>query len=78
MPMVDIYKASIDRIDLSKQVITAWEAMGGPSGTPAELLKMIAAEIAELDARRADDDERVSGLIERYQALAGRLRASVT
>ena len=70
-------KADIDRLDLSERVITGWEAMGGPTGTPAELLRMIDAELRILAGLRASDPARADRLTARYERLALRLRASI-
>lgn len=76
--MAELKKIDVDRLALSEQVITTWEAIGGPGGTPVDNLRLIDAEIAILGKLRAgDDDERISSLIARYEAMAARLRASI-
>lgn len=70
-------KANVDRLDLSGRIVSAWEQMGGPGGTPTELLRMISNEVEMLQQLRREDPERVVELIERYEALAQALRTKI-
>lgn len=70
-------KANVDRLALSEQVIATWEAIGGPGGTPIDGLRLISAELAILEKLQAGDDPRAAALIERYQAVAARLRTAI-
>lgn len=75
--MAELKKVAVDRLFLSDQVITAWETTGGPGGTPVDRLRLVAAEITILEKLGAEDEPRAAALIERYKALAARLRAAI-
>ncbi|MGN6490204.1 MAG: hypothetical protein ACTHLT_20590 [Devosia sp.] len=72
-----IEKVEIDRLALSCRLLEAWEAMGMPLGTPAELLRMIENEIAILAKLRDQAPAQVDDLVTRYRVLADQCRLGV-
>jgi hypothetical protein len=74
---VKLEKATMDRLVLSTRVIAGWEAMGGPMGSPADLLRMIEGEIATLTGLRDQAPAVVDDLVARYTRLANVCRVKI-
>ena len=69
----------LDRIALSRRVITGWEAIGKPGGRPADSLLMIRDELAalaEIGRSEAGYHDDVAALTERYRVMAMKIRLS--
>jgi hypothetical protein len=74
---VKLDKANIDRLALSARVLEGWEALGGPSGTLAETLRLVEAEIAILAVLRDQAPDVVDDLVARYGRLADTCPAKI-
>ena len=70
----------VERLDLSEQVIAGWEAVGWPTGSIPDNLRLIAEELAMLltiAKAKPDLNERVDAIAYRYRLMEGKLRVGL-